>query len=93
MDTNMPSDEAQIETGLQHLKNIEEELEEIKERTGGPKRSLFNGIWQGVGAIIGGVIAIVAIGGLLSLIGIIPGFGDIAAYLHGVVDNAKSTTS
>ncbi len=91
MDSDIPHDDkVNIETGLQHLKNIEDELEEIKERTGNPKRSLFNGIFQGVGAIIGGVIAIVAIGGLLSLLGFIPGLGDIAAYLHGIVDNINT---
>lgn len=86
MEPNSTEAEA-VQTGLEHLKNIEEELEQIKERTANPKRSLFNGIWQGVGAIIGGVVAIVAIGGLLSLLGIIPGLGDIATYLHGILDN------
>ncbi len=87
MDTQPETQEDTIQTGLQHLENIEHELGEIKERTASSKRSLFNGVLQGVGAIVGGVIAIVAIGGLLSLIGIIPGFGDIAAYLHSIVDN------
>jgi hypothetical protein len=86
MDTPASEDPA-VQSGLEHLKNIEAELEEIKERTNDPKRSLFNGILSGAGAIVGSIVAIVLIGWLLSLLGIVPGFGSIAAYLHGIVSH------
>ncbi|HEV8666336.1 MAG TPA: hypothetical protein VN665_00615 [Candidatus Paceibacterota bacterium] len=87
MDTPKPlAPENDIETGLEHLQKIETELEEIKERTADPKRSLFNGILSGAGAIIGSITALIILGWLLSLIGILPGFGSFAAYLHGIVD-------
>ena len=79
-------DESAVQSGLEHLAKIESELEEIKERTADPKRSLFNGILSGAGAILGSIAALIILGWLLSLIGILPGFGSIAAYLHGVVD-------
>ncbi len=85
MDTPATEDTA-VKTGLEHLERIEEELEEIKERTADPKRSLFNGILSGMGAIVGSIAALIVLGWLLSLIGVLPGFGSLAAYLHGIVD-------
>jgi hypothetical protein len=85
MDMPAASDSA-VQSGLEHLEKIEAELEEIKERTSDPKRSLFNGILSGMGAILGSIIALIILGWLLWLVGILPGFGLLAAYLHGIVD-------
>lgn len=75
------------EKGLEHLERIEEELEEIRTRTSNPRRSFLIGILQGAGAIIGGILALALVGWLLSILGIIPGFGHLADYLRSLVDN------
>ncbi|MDB5187762.1 MAG: hypothetical protein JWO50_282 [Candidatus Kaiserbacteria bacterium] len=66
------------EKGIEHLEHIEQELKEIKELTGVSRWvALRNGIFQGAGAVIGGVFAVVFIGWLLSVLGVIPGFATI----------------
>jgi hypothetical protein len=89
MDTP-PQEESAIETGLEHLERIETELEEIKERTSDPKRSLLNGVLSGAGAIVGSILALVLLGLVLSLLGFIPGLGEITNYLHTIVDRFNS---
>lgn len=82
--------EKQIEKqGLKHLEHIEQELEEIKERTPAPGRSFINGIWQGAGALLGGILALTLLGWTLSLFGIIPGFADISHYFQNIVSNFR----
>jgi len=83
MDT--PENEA-IETGLEHLQKIETELEEIKDRTANPQRSFLSGILYGAGALVGSILAIIILGWILSLLGVVPGFGSLATYLHSIVD-------
>jgi hypothetical protein len=70
--------------GIEHLEKIEQELKEIKERTGGRLNSLRNGLWQGIGAVVGWVVGLVLLGFVLSYSGIIPGFGEIVEYLKSV---------
>lgn len=67
--------------GLKYLKQIEEEVSEIESRTPGPKRAFVNGIMQGMGILIGSVLAAVILGWLLSVAGVIPGFRDVVVYL------------
>ena len=71
--------------GLEHLSRIEGELEEIKERTPSPRRAFLNGILQGAGALVGGIVALALLGWVLSLFGLVPGFGTIAAHLQEAV--------
>lgn len=71
--------------GLKHLQRIEDELEEIKERTANPKRTFLLGILYGAGAFIGGLLAIVLLGWALSIAGFIPGFADIAKSIGDTV--------
>jgi hypothetical protein len=78
------------EEGLVHLQNIEEELGEIKERTASGRRSFVNGILQGAGVVIGTLLAISVLSWILSLLGIVPGLGQIAAYLHDLVTQTHS---
>jgi len=81
--------EADIEReGLRHLAAIEQELEEIKERTPSPRQAFWNGMLQGGGAIVGGILAVVALGIILSYLGVIPGLGHIAPYLQNALDRA-----
>jgi len=67
---------------IKQLIKIEKKLEEIKDRTGSTKRAFFYGLLQGAGAVIGGIAAIILLGWILSVIGVVPGFGDIADYLR-----------
>ncbi len=78
------------EKGLRHLRHIDKELGDIRDRTGNPWMSFRNGILQGMGAIVGSVLAVALIGWVLSFFGIIPGFGHIATYLHSLVDRTPT---
>ncbi len=80
----MDETDDQLEEGLEHLKNIEEELSELKERTSSPWNAFRGGVLQGVGAIVGSIIALIVLGWLLSLFGLLPGFGWIAHYIQNV---------
>lgn len=71
--------------GLRHLQRIENELEDIKDRTGNPKRLFFNGMLYGAGAFLGGVLAIILLGWLLSIAGFIPGFAEVADIVNDAI--------
>lgn len=73
---------------LEQLEAIEGELEDIKGRMTTPKRALINGILQGMGAVLGSFAAVALLGWLLSLLGIIPGFGELGAYLERLMSAA-----
>ena len=75
-------DPEEAKEGIEHLEHIETELEEIKKRTGGTTRAFISGLFQGGGAVVGGVIAIVLIGLILSFLGLIPGLGTVVTYLQ-----------
>jgi hypothetical protein len=72
-----------LEEGLERLEHIEEDLEEIKNRTPDHWIAFRNGVLQGAGAIVGGIIAIILLGWILSLFGLIPGLGTI---VHSIQD-------
>jgi hypothetical protein len=74
---------------LEELKQIEENLSEIKERTPTPHRAFLMGIFQGAGVIIGSLLMITLLGYFLSLFGVIPGFGDMAHRLQDAVDAVR----
>jgi len=71
--------------GLEHLKNIEEDIEEIKERTPNPRVSFVNGILWGAGTVFGTILAFALLGWALSFFGFIPGFSDIADYVRALM--------
>ncbi len=73
--------------GLQHLRRIENELEDIKDRTGSPKRLFLNGMLYGAGAFVGGILAIILGGWLLSIAGFIPGFAEIADIINAAIQS------
>ncbi len=75
--------------GLRTLARIENELEEIKDRTANPKRTFVNGIIYGAGAFVGGVIAIILLGWALSIAGFIPGAAEIAHVIQETVQSAR----
>lgn len=70
---------------LKQLKQIKRELEEIKDRTGNPRRIFQNGVLYGAGAFLGGILAVSLVGWLLSFLGVIPGLDVITDYLQSVV--------
>jgi hypothetical protein len=72
---------------VRQLKQIRRELEEIKDRTANPKRMFVNGILYGAGAFVGGILAVTAIGWVLSFLGIIPGLSHIVEYMQGLVES------
>ena len=74
-----------IEEGLKRLEHIDKELEEIKQRTPVRPLGFAYGLWQGAGVLLGGIFALTLLGWVLSLFGLIPGFGTIAAYLQSIV--------
>jgi hypothetical protein len=69
---------------IQELKKISGELEAINANTGSYISAFWRGILQGAGAIIGSILAAVLIGWILEVLGIIPGFGEIAAYFSSI---------
>lgn len=77
------------EEGLKHLEQIEQELEEIKERTPSPQSGFTYGLWQGAGVLLGGILALTLLGWVLTLLGVIPGLGEIAQYLQNAVSNFR----
>lgn len=70
---------------LQQLKEIKKELSKIQERTASPKQAFIHGILYGAGALVGGILAVVLIGWVLNVLGIIPGFGELAEYLSSLM--------
>lgn len=79
-------DESEIQAGMKHLEEIEEDLDINRKRTGDPKRSFVSGLFQGAGAIVGSLIALAALGTILSFIGVIPVFADASHYLHTLIE-------
>lgn len=79
----MDETEDQLEEGLEHLKNIQEELSDIKEQTTNPWSSFLRGVLQGAGAIVGGVAAVILLGWLLYIAGLIPG---LSTMVHAIQD-------
>ena len=75
---------------VKQLIKIERRLTEIKDRTANTKRAFFYGLLQGAGAVIGSIVALMLLGWFLSVLGVIPGFGDITEYLRSVVTSWRA---
>jgi uncharacterized membrane protein YczE len=76
--------------GIEHLEHIEQKLDELKERSGtSPWVALRNGVFQGAGAIVGSIAAVLLIGCLLSLFGIIPGFSVIGQEIQNAISQIR----
>lgn len=65
--------------GLRSLERIEKDLEELKSN---PKRTFLNGILYGAGAFVGGIVAIMLLGWLLNIAGLIPGVSDMVDFVQ-----------
>ena len=68
--------------GLKSLERIERDLEELKSN---PRRTFLNGILYGAGAFVGGILAILLAGWLLSIAGLVPGISDMADKINSAV--------
>ena len=77
------------EEGLTHIKHIEEELGEIRDRTPTPRRAFLSGLLQGAGWIVGSLLALALIGWVLSILGVIPGLDVLSRYLAQYTSNLR----
>ncbi len=62
-------------------------LEAIRAQGTDWKRGLMMGVLQGVGVIIGSIIALALLGWVLGFLGVIPGFDRFESYLNTVVND------
>lgn len=67
---------------VKQLREIRRELKHIESNTSS-KWWFLHGLLYGIGWIVGSLLAILLIGWILSLMGVIPGFDRIAADLQG----------
>jgi hypothetical protein len=70
---------------LEELKDIREDLGVIRESTK-PRHAFMRGIFQGVGIVIGSILAITLLGWILGVLGFIPGFDSLEQSLKSAVD-------
>ena len=84
--TRMNGDEEE----LRELKGIKKELSIIRDRTANPRRTFLNGIVYGAGALVGGILAVMLLGWVLNVLGIIPGFSDLADYVRSLIAQLPS---
>ncbi len=68
---------------------IKNDLEEIKHLTGDSRSWFFRGIMQGAGAIVGSIAMLIFLGWFLSIVGIIPGFGEISTAIQPYLDSVR----
>lgn len=92
----VPEGEAQAsetETLAEEVEQLQEDiksdLEDIKSLTGDSKTWFWRGIMQGAGAIVGSIFMLILLGWLLSLLGVIPGVGEIADYVALYLDKVS----
>lgn len=71
---------------IEHLEDIKNELVEIKDNTADTTKWFYRGILQGAGAILGSIVMLVIIGWILSFLGYVPGFGEMAQSLKAYTE-------
>jgi len=70
------------------LQRVEGILDDIKQNTSTPWwRWIISGLLYGAGWVVGTVLAFAALGWILSIFGIIPGFDQIAAWLQSAMNH------
>lgn len=69
---------------LEELRDISDGLDVLRAQAT-PKASFVRGIFQGAGAVLGGILALALLGWVLGLLGVIPGFDTFEQYLSSVV--------
>lgn len=82
-----PTDTEVLAEEVEQLQeDIKTDLEDLKHLTGDSRAWFWRGIMQGAGAIVGSIFMLIFLGWFLSIIGVIPGFGEIAAYISSYLD-------
>lgn len=71
---------------IEQLAEIKTDLEDLKQLTGSSKEWFLRGMLQGAGAIVGSILMLILLGWFLSIIGVIPGAGEIADYIRGYLN-------
>ena len=71
---------------IRELKKISAELKQIQVNTGSTWYAFFRGMLQGGGAILGSIAAVVLVGWVLGVLGVVPGFQDIATYIGSIAN-------
>jgi hypothetical protein len=70
----------------EEAKKVEALLDEIKSNTESkPAKSFINGILYGAGIVLGTIVAVVGIGWLLTILGVIPGVDVIAQKISEIL--------
>ncbi len=78
-----------VEEVGQLQEDIKTDLEEIKAITGDSGTWFWRGIMQGAGAIVGSILMLIFLGWFLGLLGVIPGFGEIADFIRSYLDRVS----
>lgn len=73
---------------VKELKQIERVLKEIQENTGSGWSALSRGVLYGVGIVIGTLLGATLLGWILSIFGVIPGFGELAGRLSTTLEES-----
>jgi len=73
---------------VRQLREIKQELKAIKGNTEAAN-SFLHGLLYGAGWIVGSLLAIVLIGWILSIMGVIPGFDKIAQILQAAFSQMR----
>ncbi len=70
------------------IEKVETLLHDIRDNTFVPWwRTILNGFLYGAGVVIGTILAIAALGWLLSIFGILPGFSEISSRLQDIMNH------
>ena len=74
------------------LELIRKNLEEIRDNVKAVSRwkVFVQGIWRGVGYLIGLLVAIALVGWILNIIGVVPFLKDVANELRTILENLKA---
>jgi branched-subunit amino acid ABC-type transport system permease component len=75
----------------QHLQGIQEEIGEVSDKLGGNFWAFFRGLIGGFGSVIGAFLALLIIGWVLNIIGIIPALKNKVEQWQGTLSNAQQT--
>lgn len=82
-----------MEPDLKHqLQNIQAEITEVSDKLGGNFWAFFRGVLGGFGSVIGAFLALLIIGWVLNIIGIIPALKTKVDQLQGTLQNAQQST-
>ena len=73
-----------------HLEKINQNLIEIKQKTGTRFwRAFFNGVASGVGYLVGVAIVLVIVGYVLNTLGVIPAFRNEIGRINNTLDELR----